>query len=108
MKPLFDRVMTEEVFDDIVASTNVRSKLKLFEVDEALGLHELQILRCVQVLLVWSLGKVKFVIGAVVLVVVILRDIVIESAILIQADSSLVGPAAGDVLDCIASASKHK
>ena len=100
--------MTEEVFDDIVASTDVRCKFKLFEVDEALCLHEFQILRRVQVLLVWSLGKVKFVIRAIILVVVVLRDVVVEGAILIEADPGFVCPAASDILDCIASTSKHK
>ena len=104
----FDHVVTEEVFDDIVTSSNVRCKFKLLEVDEAFSLHEFQVLRRVQVLLVWSLGKVKLIVGAVVLVVVVLRDVIIEGAILIEANSSFVGPAASDILDCIASASKHK
>ena len=100
--------MAEEVFDHIVAGAHIGSKLELLEVDQALCLDELQVLGSVQVLFVLSLCEVKFVVRSVVLIVVALQDVVVQGTVLVETDSSIIGPAVCDILDCIATASKHK
>ena len=83
MKSLLNLIMTEEVFHNIVTSADVWSKFELFQIDQTLGLDKFQVLRRVEVLLIWSLREVKFVIWSVILIVVVLRNIVVKSALLV-------------------------
>lgn len=44
VQSLLNLVVTEEVLDDILASSNVWSKFELLKIYEAFGLNELQVL----------------------------------------------------------------
>ena len=83
MQSLVDCVVLKKVFDNIVSSSYVWCKFKLLKVDETLCLDKLEILRCVEVLLVWSFSEVKFVVWSIVLVIIILGDFVSEVSLLI-------------------------
>ena len=83
MQSLVNCVVLEKVFDNIVSSSYVWCKFKLLKVDEALCLDKLEILRCVEVLLVWSFSEVKLIVWSIVLVIIILWDFVSEVSLLI-------------------------
>ena len=50
----------------------------------------------------------KFVVWPVVLIVVVLWDVVIHGTFLVEADSSLIGPAPCNILDGVATTSKYE
>ena len=83
MQSLVNCVVLEKVFDNIVSSSYVWCKFKLLKVDETLCLDKLEILRCVEVLLVWSFSEVKLIVWSIVLVIIILGYFVSEVSLLI-------------------------
>ena len=83
MQSLVNCVVLKEVFNNIVSSSNVWCKFKLLKVDEAFCLDKLEILRCVEVLLIWSFSEVKLVVWSIVFVIIILGDFISEVSLLI-------------------------
>ena len=98
-------VDAKKVTWDVIQYTDIWSMLHLFEVHEALGLDEVQVFFGVLRLVIVCL-EVKCVFRAVILVVIVHRQVVVQVAA-VNRDTSLKSPASCHILDCVSTSSKE-
>jgi len=70
-------------------------------------LDEFQVFAGVEIFLIRLWIKVQLALGAVISQVVVFRQLWVELLVEAQAKGSLVGPAPGDIFDCVAAAPEH-
>lgn len=98
----------EEISHCIVSSANIWSQLECFQVCEALGLDEVEVLAAIEILLIWFLREEQIVVWAIVLIIIILWDPIVNRVLLIKTYCSFVSPASRNVLDRVATAAEDE
>ena len=103
----FNLVDAIEVLDDSVSCADVRCQFEGFKIHQRFCEDEVHVFLRIQVFLFRPWLNVQVKIWTVILIVVILRDAIIQSSLLVQANSGLIRPAPRHVLNRVTTSSEH-
>jgi hypothetical protein len=103
--PCFNGVDAVKILNHSIASSHIGSKFQSLKIHQGLGEDEINVFLSVQILFVRPRLDMQVVVRAVVLIVIVLRNALIEGGLLVQADGGLVGPASRYVFNSVSTSS---